>query len=344
MTVAPPPRRVTSFDVAERAGVNQSTVSRALKGDPSITEQTRIKVEDAARELGYFVDDRAARLRSGKTETVAIVVIAREGLDATEINPFHYNLLGSTCAAASARGYQALVSIQSAPEHFYSDYIESRQADCVIVLGTATNDAAWEFHRPLLSRDHVASWGSPFDEHARTSSDNVAGGRMAVEALLSAGYRDIAFIGDTGDRQYQFRERYEGYRQAMAEAGLSATEPVFAEAEMRVEQGRRAARALLQSGVPCDALFCCCDAMALGALEALNEAGVDVPEAIGIIGFDGLGVGAHSNPPLTTIEPDFKQAGIALVEAALGERSSEAELRVPVRLVERSSVRSVDKV
>ena len=97
-------RRVTSFDVAERAGVSQSTVSRALAGLETITAATRRRVEEAARELGYFVDSRAARLRSGDTRTIAIVVITREGGDVRAINPFHFTLLGSTCAAAAARG------------------------------------------------------------------------------------------------------------------------------------------------------------------------------------------------------------------------------------------------
>ena len=86
-------RRVTSFDVAERAGVSQSTVSRALAGLETITEATRRRVEEAARELGYFVDSRAARLRSGETRTVAVVVIAREGGDARAVNPFTFQVL-----------------------------------------------------------------------------------------------------------------------------------------------------------------------------------------------------------------------------------------------------------
>lgn len=330
--------RVTSFEVAERAGVSQSTVSRALSGASSITDQTRAKVEAAARELGYKVDERAARLRSGKTGTVAIVVITRAGEDATEINPFHYNLLGSVCAAASAKGYQALVSFQAEPEQFYIDYVESRQADGVIVIGTSTNDAAWQFHRAALGEGQIASWGSPFTDHARIESDNIHGAKLAVERLLAGGYRDIAFIGDTREAQTQFRERYDGYCQAMRAAALTPQSPVFIPAATRAEQGHLAIQALLGSGEDFDAIFSACDAMAFGALEALHDAGFGVPEEIGVIGFDGLGSGAYTNPPLTTLEPDFKRAGMMLVDAALGE-GGEEPTRVPVRLVERASVR-----
>ena len=103
-------RRPTSIDVAERAGVSQSTVSRALAGSEVITEATRAKVLRAAEEIGYFVDERAARLRRGSTGTIAVVVICRPGQTAADVNPFSYMLLGSVCLAASERGFETLVS------------------------------------------------------------------------------------------------------------------------------------------------------------------------------------------------------------------------------------------
>ncbi|RJY08293.1 LacI family DNA-binding transcriptional regulator [Aurantiacibacter aquimixticola] len=331
--------RVTSFEVAERAGVNQSTVSRALSGDPSITEQTRERVREAADALGYRVDARAARLRSGKTRTIAIVVITRPGMGATEINPFHYNLLGSTCAAASDMGYQALVSFQSEAGHFDGDYVETRQADGVVLLGTSTNDAAWDYHHAMLGRADVASWGSPFVDHPRVDSDNRQGARLAVERLLAGGHRQIAFIGDTREIQNQFRERYDSYCDVMGANELEHGPPVWVEGKTRVEQGRLSAAALIDSGRRFDGIFCSCDAMALGVLELLHERGVGVPDEVGVIGFDGLGSGAYSNPPLTTVEPDFRQAGVLLAEAALGESDAAKTRRVPVQLVERESVR-----
>lgn len=330
--------RVTSFQVAERAGVNQSTVSRALSGDASITDATREKVRKAAAELGYRVDSRAARLRSGKTGTVAIVVITRPDIEATQINPFHYNLLGSVCAAAAEKGYQALVSFQASEEQFYGDFVETRQADGVILLGTSTNDAAWAHHHELLKRQDVASWGSPFTDHPRVDSDNHQGAKLAVERLLAGGHRKIAFIGDIGETQNQYRERYHGYCEAMEAAGLDGGEAIFVAASTRSQQGRRSARALIESGRDFDGIFCSCDAMAFGVLEELRDAGRKVPDDVGVIGFDGLGSGAHSSPPLTTVEPDFSRAGVLLVEAALGETEGEPA-RAPVHLVERASVK-----
>ena len=329
--------RVTSFQVAERAGVNQSTVSRALSGDPSITPQTRARVQEAADALGYRVDARAARLRSGKTRTIAIVVITRPGMDATQINPFHYNLLGATCAAASEMGYQSLVSFQSEEDHFDSDYVETRQADGIVLIGTSTNDAAWQYHRPILDREDVACWGSPFTDHDRVDSDNAAGARIAVERLLAGGHKRIVFVGDTSETQPQFLERYETYRDVLEKRGLEPAEPIWVEAPLRVDQGRLSAARILDEEMGIDGIFCSCDSIALGVLEVLQDRGLDVPGEVGVIGFDGLASGAHSNPPLTSVEPDFREAGVLLAKKALGKGRA-GDTRAAVHLIERASV------
>ncbi|MBX7539820.1 LacI family DNA-binding transcriptional regulator [Qipengyuania sphaerica] len=335
------PHRVTSIDVAERAGVSQSTVSRALSGSETITEATRRRVEQAAEELGYHVNMRAAGLRKGETGTIAIVVIGREGQGPAAINPFYYSLLGSTCAAAAERGYEALVSFQAKEDELFGHYVGRRQADGVVVIGTATNGPAWDYFRKVAADSKsIAFWGSPFDDAVWVRSDNFEGGRLAVEKLVSGGAKDIVFVGDPNSSQKQFRERYEGYRSAMEKAGLTARDPAAPEQGAdRVTQGRSAVGAMCDNGEKFDGLFFACDAMALGALEELSSRGVAVPEKVGVVGFDGLGSGEFSNPPLTTVEPDFAEAGRLLVETALAGEGERAERRVPVRLVERSSAR-----
>lgn len=334
------PHRVTSIDVAERAGVSQSTVSRALSGSETITEATRRRVEQAAAELGYHVNMRAAGLRKGETGTIAIVVIGREGQGPSAINPFYYSLLGSTCAAAAERGYEALVSFQAKEEELFGHYVGRRQADGVVVIGTATNRPAWDYFRKVASSSSaIAFWGSPFDDAVWVRSDNFDGGRLAVERLIAGGAKDIVFVGDPNSSQKQFRERYEGYRAAVEKAGMTPHEPAIAKGEDRVTQGRNAVGALCDSGASFDGLFFACDAMALGALEELASRGVEVPGKVGVVGFDGLGSGEFSNPPLTTVEPDFAAAGRLLVETALAGEGEQMERRVPVRLVERASAR-----
>ncbi len=335
-------RRPTSFDVAERAGVSQPTVSRALSGSPAIAEATRRKVIEAAEALGYFVDERAARLRRGSTGTLAVVVICREGDSASSINPFAYALLGSVCVAASEKGFETLVSFQARTGDFFGHYQEQGRADGLIVIGTTTNAPAWEHFRGIGGETRrVAYWGSPFDELDWVRSDNVAAGRLAAEHLLAAGYRRPCFLGALNTPQVQFTERYEGYAQGMRDAGLEPCLAPTVKAATREEEGFRAARGLIERGLTgpggFDAIFAACDAMALGAIEAFAAADIQVPGEVGVMGFDDLVAGRFSRPPLTTLTPDPAEAGAALVEAVLeGERAA-ARRRVPVSLIARGS-------
>ena len=331
-------RRPTSFDVAERAGVSQPTVSRALSGSPAIAEATRRKVIEAAEALGYFVDERAARLRRGSTGTLAVVVICREGDSASSINPFAYALLGSVCVAASERGFETLVSFQAREGGFFGHYQEQGRADGLVVIGTTTNAAAWEHFRGLDAEGRrVAYWGSPFDELDWVRSDNRAAGRLAVEHLLGAGYKRPCFLGALNTPQVQFTERYEGYAEAMRAAGLEPCLAPTVNAATREEEGRRAARRLIERGEDIDAVFAACDAMALGAIEAFAAADIAVPGQVGVMGFDDLVAGRFSRPPLTTIAPDPAEAGAALVEAVLDDEATAARRRVPVKLIRRGS-------
>ncbi|WP_296717483.1 LacI family DNA-binding transcriptional regulator [Erythrobacter sp.] len=335
-------RRPTSFDVAERAGVSQPTVSRALSGSPAIAEATRRKVVEAAEALGYFVDERAARLRRGSTGTLAVVVICREGDSASSINPFAYALLGSVCVAASERGFETLVSFQAREADFFGHYQEQGRADGLVVIGTTTNGPAWEYFRSLESESRrVAYWGSPFEELEWVRSDNRAAGRLAVEHLLAAGYRRPCFLGALGTPQVQFTERYEGYAEAMRAAGLEPCLAPTVNAATREEEGRRAARRLIERGPiehgDIDAVFAACDAMALGAIEAFAAADLAVPQQVGVMGFDDLVAGRFSRPPLTTIAPDPAAAGVALVGAVLDDAGGKLRRRVPVSLIARGS-------
>jgi len=336
------PYRVTSFDVAAEAGVSQSTVSRALAGDPVVSEATRIRVEAAAAKLNYHVDENAARLRTGRTGTLAVVVICRHDEDLKNFTPFHFALLGSVCAAASRRRHETIVSFQGTPEHLWGLYQEQRKADGLIVIGTSENPQAWDyFHSLAQDGARLVCWGSPHEDLNWVRSDNLGGARLATQHLLDSGYSKIVCIASETSAQRQFKERYEGYAQLLRENGLEPRLITFEEGLSRDEQGRRAAVELIRSGQPFDAIFACCDEMALGALRVLREQGIAVPETVGMVGFDGIRAGAHSAPPITSVEPDFQAAGEELVDRLLSiiaDVPSEKK-RIPVRLLPRGSSR-----
>lgn len=333
-------RKSTAWDVAEKAGVSQSTVSRVFTGSARISAATRDRVMDAAKALDYIPDKRASRLRSGQTGVLALVVITRPEDSAREVNPFAYVLLGSICRAASQRGYETLVAFQASEDEFYGRYIEQRDADAMVVIGTTQNPAAWEHFRPILQQEeHAICWGLPFAEAHSVRSDNHAGGRMAAEHLWAQGYRKPVFLGPIESEQRQFHERFEGFREALKELGGEAIVMRDLSTNDRVEQGREAIARLAQQGAEYDSIFAASDFLALGALEALTARGVKVPSDVGIIGYDGLDVAAHASPPITTIKPDLETAGQQMVAHVLEQDEDEldANALAPVELIARAS-------
>ncbi|MDJ0642585.1 MAG: LacI family DNA-binding transcriptional regulator [Erythrobacter sp.] len=332
------PGRVTSFEVAERAGVSQPTVSRALSGSSMISEATREKVLVAAKELGYFVDERAARLRRGHTGTLATVVICKPGGGARDVNPFSYALLGGICAAAAERGLEVLVSLQSDEDKLFGHFVERGQAEGLIVIGTTANRAAWDYFRKIgETTEPVAYWGSPLGDLDWVSSDNEMGARLAAEHLVEQGCKELVCVGSRTSVQRQFAERVDAFLTRAGELGVEARLAEIEPGGERREQGRMATEAILANGEPCDGIFAVCDALAFGVMDALQDAGSSIPENVRLVGFDGIPASELTTPPLTTIEPDLDQAGRLLVEAVTGEGPHPSVRRVPVRLLARGS-------
>jgi len=340
-------RKSTAWDVAEKAGVSQSTVSRVFTGSTRISDPTRERVLLAAKELDYIPDKRASRLRSGQTGVVAVVVITRTDDSASEVNPFAYVLLGSVCRAASAMGYETLVSFQASEDQFYGRYVEQRDADALIVIGTTQNPQAWAHFEPVLHGDDSAiCWGLPFDDVRSVRSDNQLGGKIAAEHLWNLGYRNPVFLGPIEQSQRQFHERYKGFVDRLEALGGKAHVMRYLSDTNRFEQGREAIARLEQEGRSYDSIFAACDFIALGALEALSERGVSIPDQVGIVGYDGIAATKHANPPITTIRPDLEEAGRLLVAQVLGSPEQAADAQTPpqaspqlapVELIERSS-------
>lgn len=342
--------RITSFDVAERAGVSQSTVSRALSGSAVISEATRQKVISAASEMGYFVDERAARLRRGHTGTLAVVVICNPGERARDVNPFSYALLGGICSAAAEKDLEVLVSLQAEEDKLFGHYVERGQAEGLIVIGTTSNRAAWDYFREVgeaaaQTRAPVAFWGSPLGDLDWVLSDNEQGAKAAADHLIDSGAKALVCIGSLGSPQRQFAERAEAFLERAKERGVVADLIEFEPSGARREQGQLATKKLLEHYPSCDGVFAVCDALAFGVMEELQAAGKAIPGDVRLTGFDGIPASETTSPPLTTIEPDLDLAGRMLVEAVAGALEEGDEdggervkvQRVPVKMVVRAS-------
>ncbi len=337
-----PSAKPTSFDIAYLAGVSQPTVSRALRGSKSVSAATRANIERIARELNYTVDKNASSLRSQRTHTLALLFFEDPTPDQSMINPFFLSMLGSITRQCALRGYDLLISFQQMHNDWHVAYQDSHRSDGIILLGYGDYQLYRSKLEHLVEMDtRFVRWGSVSDDNIglTVGSDNVGAGMQAGRHLIEIGRRTIAFLGDASDHAPEFQDRYAGLCQAMEAAGLSPDPALQRDAVSSEESGHAAARALLASGRPFDAIFAASDLIAIGAMRALTEAGLRLPHDVAIIGFDDIPAANLTSPTLTTVMQDMKSAGELLVDALLRRLDDLPVERavLPTRLIKRQS-------
>lgn len=335
--------KVTSFDIAQLAGVSQPTVSRALRGSTAVSAETRLRIEAIARQLNYKVDKNASNLRSQHSNTLALLFFEEPGEEGDgHINPFFLSMVESITRTCARRGYDLLISFQQLSDDWHKDYEDSRKADGIILLGYGD----YELYRARLEQlveqgTHFVLWGSSRDGQpgVTVGCDNFQGGFDATTHLAQSGRERIAFIGNATSHYPEFFARFRGYVKALTELGLDRDERLEVDATNLETDGHRAVQTLIAEGAPVDAILAASDTIAIGALRALKEAGKTVPEDVAIIGFDDIPAARLTNPPLSTVVQDAGLAGEQLVDTLIGLIGNQAveDSVLPVRLVVRDS-------
>ena len=300
--------QVTSIDVARFAGVSQPTVSRAFDPDSPVAPETRARVLAAATELGYMPNVIARSLKSRSTDIVGII------MNNLTTSFFYPNVLEKFMRELQVIGKQVLLF--SAPPDRTVDEILPQvlgyQVDALVIASTTPgreiiNECA-QIGTPVILFNRFA----PETEANAVCCDNEEGGRQVANAFLDAGHQRIAYIAGTSNtstnimREKGFTEQLQarGYTDCLREQGV-----------YMYEDGRSAARRLLDSDNPPDAIFCAGDILALGALDvARYELGIKVPEELSIIGFDDIPIANWPAYDLTTIRQPVDQMIDAVIE------------------------------
>jgi DNA-binding LacI/PurR family transcriptional regulator len=323
--------------VAARAGVSVKTVSNVVNGHQHVTEATRARVQQAIDELNYRPNLTARNLRQGRSDVIAL---ALPELDL----PYFAELARSVVKCAEAKGWTVLMDQTDGlvdREQLVLDGFRGRLIDGLILSPIALGADDLERRRdtvPLVLLGERV-YDGPADH---VSIDNVAAARLATGHLVDLGRRRIAAIGDQARPQSQTAHlRVRGYREALAAAGLPPARELVVEVEQyHRTDGAAAVRRLLALPRPPDALFCFNDLLALGALRALHEEGLRVPEDVAVVGWDDVEDGRYSTPTLTTISPAKHQIASLAVDflaARLGEgrtappREATADFSLEVR-------------
>ncbi|MRS14838.1 LacI family DNA-binding transcriptional regulator [Enterobacteriaceae bacterium RIT691] len=315
-------------DIATACGVSLGAVSRALKGQPGLSEETRQRILSIAEAQGYDF----SRLRNGPVKRL-LFLLHRQHNIASALPFYSTVMLG---VADACRENDVAMSFQPlGPEDSVAELIALHQPDALICAGYMEAEILAELRKTALPVALVDLWAADFP---CVNPDNYHGGFVATRHLIQQGRKRIAFLGQS-HHHYSIRQRVEGYQQALFDAGLTLPEqyrvemPPVKDIEQALVEGMQHLLALPQ---PPDAIFAYNDVAALIAMRVCARNGVKVPEDIAIVGFDDIDAAVWAHPPLTTVAIDKRELGRDAFRLLLSDEG-ERNLLMPVRLVVRES-------
>jgi LacI family transcriptional regulator len=290
-----------------------------------ISQETRKRVLEAARELDYYPASSARALASGRTQRIGLVL--GEGQDRLSADAFLPSFLQGVTASVRRRGYRLVLQMAEdvTSREAYMGLIREQQIDGLILSGPRSDDPLLlelaESDFPMVLHGHVPE--APFP---CVDIDNQSGARQAVEHLIGLGHRCIGFISNAPLSYSGAQERFAGYRSALAAHDIALRPELVQPAAFLPETGQEAMEELLQLCTPPTAVFAAGDVIALGAMSALHAAGVLVPDQVALVGFDDIFLSAFAHPPLTTVRVPAYGLGWTAAEQLIALIQSDHEV------------------
>jgi LacI family transcriptional regulator len=330
----------TITDVARLADVSPTTVSRVLNGGYPVSTATRDRVEQAVRELSYVRNAHAQALRVASTGLIGVIIH-------DVADPYFAEIVAGIQEVA-ATGHRLVVLCNSlrdaSSELRYVEMLRGQRADAVILAGGAIGDAAYLQELPRQARwlkaqgARMIMCGRYALDGDAVLPDNRGGAHLLARHLLRHGHRRIAEIAGPPNFSTT-EERSAGLAAALEEARVARDPALVVSGHFSRDGGYEAARGLLRARAGFTAIFAANDLMALGALAALREANLRVPQDVSLVGFDDLPILRDVVPGLTTVRVPMREMGRRCMELALGpSRRGPRVETLPVDLVERESV------
>lgn len=326
-------RAITIRDVAAAAGVSVASASRALNGRSHVGDALRDRVAEAAKRLDYVPHSGARSLSTRRTDAIGVVLPDLFG-------EFFSEMIRGIDRAAHRRGLQLLLANMHGDARETATALRAMRGrvDGLIVMSPQADAALLERHLPATLAAVVVDGPEGLDRPA-IAIDNYAGARAAIAHLVACGCRQIAHIaGPEGNADAM--ERLRGFRDALAEL-TGDTKPLVIAGDFDTESGRAAGERLARMAGGIDGVFAGNDMMALGCLDAFEEAGIVVPEGMAVIGFDDVPIARYARPALTTMRVNIADLGSRacdMLVAAIEQPGTPAP--VPERLVPELVIRA----
>lgn len=331
----------TIKDVAKMAGVSTTTVSHVINKTRFVAKETEQQVLQAIKNLNYSPSAVARSLKVNTTKSIGMIVTTCE-------TPYFAEIIHSVEELCYRQGYSLfLCNTQNDPEKIknHLDMLAKKRVDGLLVMCAEYTQNSLDLLAAFKDLPMVVmDWG-PFNENTDLIQDNsFSGGYIATKYLIDNGHKDIAIISGELTKTTAIT-RYQGFEKAMQEANLAINPNWIMEGFFEPEDGYECMnKILVQDKLP-TAVFCCNDIMALGAISAIGEKGLKVPDDISIIGYDNIHASRFFSPPLTTIHQSKSRLAlqaINLLFKRISEKSGEHEIiELYPELVIRKSVKSI---
>jgi LacI family transcriptional regulator, galactose operon repressor len=327
---------VTIRDVAAQAGVSVATVSKVINGRYGVAADTMARVNAVINDLGYQASLVAQSLRNHRTNVIGILV--------ADLEPFSAELLKGAADAIRGSGFEMVVYSAGglADDHVgwerrYLSRLSGTLIDGAVLVTPTVVDV--NYGAPIVAIDpHTGQ-----SELPTIDSDNLRGGQLATAHLLGLGHRRIAMLSGRPDLESS-RLREQGYRQAMAAAGVPVSEDLVLVGGYDAQASAERTRTLLTSAGPPTAIFAANDVSAIAAIQAAVGLGLRVPADLSVVGFDNIPESALCAPPLTTVNQPIRQMGERSIQLLLrlmrGDHVEDTHITLQTDLVVRQSARA----
>lgn len=328
MTDIPPRRPLTLRDVSEASGVSEMTVSRVLRGKGDVSQQTREKVQKAAKQLGYVPNKIAGALASNRVNLVAVIIPSLGNMVFPEV-------LSGVSSVLEQTELQPVVGVTDyLPEKEEKVLFEmlSWRPSGVIIAGLERTDA---------SRAMLAQAGIPVVEIMDIDGepvDNAVGishrraGRQMADAILDEGYRKIGFIGTKMPLDHRARKRFEGFTSTLGKAGIEIVDMEFYQGGSALAKGRELTQQMLERTPDLDFIYYSNDLIGAGGLLWLQEQGIDVPGQIGLAGFNGVELLQGLPRRLATMDACRRDIGIKAAQIIADHHDEDVETNGPEKI------------
>ncbi len=332
-------KKVTIRDVAREAGVSVATVSNVLNGVEKCREETRERVLETARELGYRPNISAKTLATRRSGLLGIVT--NEKSEGSSFSQMNLIVNGMNSAIRRYENYDLIITevFRDGSREYLRDWVAKRDLEGIIFLGDYEEETLREIEGIGIPMVMVDNYGEELKEASYIHSEDTLGSYLAVEHLIERGSRSVAFVCGSLDENEVYRRRFYGYKAAIEEYGLALTEENIVETEESFRGGYDATRRICESG-EADAIFFSYSEGALGALKYLNGRR-EIPGGMKIIAFGDTQAWEYTIPSLTSTDQQVSYKGELAVDMIIdkigGSKKFKREVSIPVKIRERET-------